>query len=42
MSSLTGWNENGKDVTAREQYKEKLKAYETRFKRDQFAYYIQL
>jgi len=29
MFALAEWNENGKDVTASEQYKEKLKAYET-------------
>ena len=32
MSALAEWNENGKDVTASEQYKEKLKARQTRFK----------
>jgi len=29
-------------VTASEQYKEKLKAYQTRFKRDRSAWYIML
>ena len=40
MSALAEWNENGRDVTASEQYKEKLKAHQTRFKRDRSAYCI--
>ena len=42
MFALAEWNENRKDVTASEQYKEKLKARQTRFKRDRSAYYIWL
>jgi len=37
MSASAKWNEHGKDVTAGEQYHEKLKAYQTWFKRDQYA-----
>jgi len=42
MFAPTEWDEHGNVVTASEQYKEKLKAYQTRFKRDRFACYIQL
>ena len=39
MSALAKWNEHGKYVTAIEQYKEKLKAYQTWIKRDRSARY---
>jgi len=35
-------DEHGNVLTTSEQYKEKLKAYQTRFKRDRFACYILL
>ena len=42
MSAPAEWNEHGKDVIASGQHKEKLKAYQTWFKRDRFAYYTRL
>jgi len=42
MFAPAEWDQHGNDVTASEQYKEKLKAYQTWFKRDRARYTLLL